>query len=155
MRKEARRCGFSGAEKKSRNTATLPDVFQTANIINDVNAIASQFSGDFSVTIPGNLTKYEIAQPISLLIMSGNTLSPATGVYSIMSVSHNISDRFTTSLKLQRLTLGTANQVASARTIYVNGESGYDMNSFNTTKNIRSVSDIHFDYTYPNMTNIA
>jgi len=135
-------------------SATLPDVFQTANIINDVNAIASQFSGDFNVTIPGNLTKYEIAQPISLLIMSGNTLSPATGVYSIMSVSHNIGDRFTTSLKLQRLTLGTANQVASARNIYVNGESGYDMNSFNTTKNIRSVSDIHFDYTYPNMTNI-
>lgn len=135
-------------------SASLPDVFQTANIINDVNAIASQFSGSFNVTIPGNLTKYEIAQPISLLVMSGNTLSPITGVYSIMSVSHTIGENFITGLQLQRLTLGTANQVASTSSIYVNGSSGYDSNSFRTTSNILGPYNADFGELYPNMTDI-
>lgn len=136
-------------------SATLPNVYQTVNIINDVNAIASQFSGDFNITIPGSLTKYEIAQPVSLLIMSGNTISPATGVYSIMSVTHNIGNTFTTQLKLQRLTLGTANQVAASQNITVNGLNGYNSSTFSQTSNIKSPRLVDFGVVYPDLTYIA
>lgn len=143
---------LQNAEVVNSWSASLGDVFQTANIINDVNAIASQFSGDFSVTIPGNLTKYEIAQPVSLLIMSGNTISPATGVYSIMSVSHNIGNTFTTTLKLQRLTLGTANQVAASQHILVNGSSEYSSTSFIPTNNVKSPYKVELGPSYPDFT---
>ena len=106
-------------------SSTLADVFQSANIINDVNAIASQFSGDFTVTIPGSTKKYNIAQPISLLVMSGNTISPITGVYNIISVSHDISSTFVTTLKLQRLVMSSANQVAAQQGILIRGSSSY------------------------------
>lgn len=135
-------------------SARLTDVYKTANIINDINAIASQFSGDFTVTIPGSLTKYTVAQPVSLLIMTGNTVSPATGVYSIMSVSHTIDSRFTTQLKLQRLTLGTANQVASAQNIFVNGSSNYSATSVTQTKNIENPYKVNLPPMYPDMTDI-
>ena len=59
-----------GAEVVNSWSSSLADVFQTVNIVNDVNAIASQFSGDFTVTIPGNTKEYSVAQPISLIVMS-------------------------------------------------------------------------------------
>ena len=69
-------------------SASLAQVYQTVNIVNDVNALASQFSGDFTVTIPGTVTQYTLAQPVSLLVVAGNSISPITGVYNIVSVSH-------------------------------------------------------------------
>ena len=48
-------------------SASLADTFQAANIINDVNALASQFSGDFTITIPGSVSQYSIAQPYHCL----------------------------------------------------------------------------------------
>ena len=68
------------AEVVNSWSSSLADVFQTVNIINDINAIATQFSGDFSVEIPGSLKQYELAQPLSLLVMSGNTVSPISGI---------------------------------------------------------------------------
>ena len=103
-----------GAETVNSWSSSLADVFQSANIINDINALATQFSGDFTVQIPGTLKQYGIAQPVSLLVMSGGTLSPITGVYSIMSVTHNISNTFVTTLKLQRLVMSKAIQVATS-----------------------------------------
>lgn len=134
-------------------SASVGDVFQTANIVNDINAIASQFSGDFQIIIPGTTRKYEIAQPVSLIVMSGNTLSPITGIYSVMSVSHSISNTFTTTLKIQRLVIGSANQVASAQGILVSGSSiGLPSNSFNTTANIISPYKVDFGELYPDFT---
>ena len=130
-------------------SSSLADVFQTANIINDVNAIASQFSGEFTVQLVGSTKKYTIAQPVSLLVMSGNTLSPITGVYNVMSVSHSISSTFTTTLKLQRLTMSSANQVASAQGIYVSGSHNYPSNSYTTTSNIVSPYKVDFGDMYP------
>lgn len=133
-------------------SSTLADVFQSANIINDVNAIASQFSGDFTVTIPGSTKKYNIAQPISLLVMSGNTISPITGVYNIISVSHDISSTFVTTLKLQRLVMSSANQVAAQQGILIRGSSSYPKLSYAKTKNIISTSKVDFGTIYPDFT---
>lgn len=135
-------------------SSSLATVFQTVNIINDVNAIASQFSGDFTITIPGSTREYSIAQPVSLLVLVGNTVSPITGVYNIISVSHNISSTFTTTLKIQRLVMSTANQVAANQGIYIRGSGSYPSTSYNTTSNIVSTSKVDFGYLYPDYTHL-
>ena len=141
------------AEVVNSWSATVGSVYQTANIVNDINAIASQFSGDFSVTIPGNIKSYQIAQPISLIVMSGGTLSPISGIYSVMSVTHTVSNTFLTTLKIQRLVIGSANQVASAQGIFVAGSSqGLPSNSYVQTKNIMSPYKVDFGDMYPDFT---
>jgi len=137
------------AEVVNSWSSSLADVFQSANIINDVNAIATQFSGDFSVVIPGSVKEYSVAQPISLLVMTGNTVSPISGVYNIMSVGHSISNQFTTTLKIQRLVISTANQVATAQGIYISGSGSYPSNSYDTTPNILSPYKVDFGEMYP------
>lgn len=137
------------AEVVNSWSSSLADVFQTVNIINDVNALASQFSGDFSIQIAGSVKKYSIAQPISLLVMSGNTVSPITGIYNIISVTHQISSTFVTTLKVQRLTMSSANQVATSQGIYVSGSSNYAPSSFATTSNIKSPYKVDFGEVYP------
>lgn len=135
-------------------SSTLGDVFQSANIINDVNALATQFSGNFNVVIPGTIFQYSIAQPVSLIVMSGNTLSPVSGIYSIVSITHNISTLFTTSLKLQRLVMSSANSVASAQNIFVSGSKQY-AESHGTTKNIKTPYHVDFGIMYPTYEHMA
>ena len=134
-------------------SSSLADVFQTANIINDVNALATQFSGEFSIVIPGSNKVYSIAQPVSLLVMNGNTISPVTGIYNIVEVSHNISSEFTTILKVQRMTMSSANQVATGQNIFISGSGSYPSNSYTTSKSIITpykvvLPDIYPDFTY-------
>ena len=133
-------------------SSSLADTFQTVNIINDVNAIASQFSGEFNITIPGSTKKYTIAQPISLLVMVGNTVSPITGIYNIVEVSHSISNQFTTTLKVQRLVMSSASQVASNQGIFIRGSGSYPTSSYSTTSNIISTSKVDFGTIYPDFT---
>ena len=130
-------------------SSNLADTFLSANIINDVNALASQFSGDFTVQIPGTVKQYTVAQPVSLLVMTGGTLSPVTGVYNIKSVSHLISATFITTLKLQRLQMSSANEVMTAQNILVDSSSTYGNNSYTKTKNIISPYKVNFGKLYP------
>lgn len=130
-------------------SATLPEVFQTVDIINDVNAIATQFSGDFNIQVPGSLKTYNVAQPISLLVMTGGTLSPISGIYNVISVSHSIGQTFVTTLKIQRLVTSSANQVASMQGIFVQGSSNYPSSAFQTTSNIKSPYKVDFGTMYP------
>lgn len=137
-------------------SSSLADTFQTANIINDINALASQFSGDFTITIPGSTKKYSVAQPISLIVMPGNTLSPISGIYSIVSVEHSIGNTFITTLKVQRLVMSSANQVASSQGIYTVGSSSvHSPNSYKKTRNIISTSKVDFGTLYPNFTHLG
>lgn len=136
-------------------SATLADVFQTASIINDVNALASQFSGDFTIQIPGNVNQYTVAQPVSLLIMSGNTISPVTGIYNVISVSHAISNTFTTTLKVQRLVMSSANEVATSQGITIANSTGYGSYSYTPTKNIISSGKVQFGELYPTFEDIS
>lgn len=129
-------------------SASLSDVFQTVNIINDVNALASQFSGDFTIEIPGTVKQFALAQPVSLLVVSGNTISPVTGVYNIVSVEHRISNTFVTVLKVQRLVMSSANEVASSQGITIANGSNYDY-AYTPTKNIISTGKVEFGTIYP------
>lgn len=135
-------------------SSSLAEVFQTVDIINDVNAIASQFSGDFVIQIPGSVKKYEIAQPVSLVVMTGNTLSPISGVYNIVTVSHQISVDFITTLKIQRLTMSTANQVATSQGIYIAGQGSYPTSAYNTTPNIVSPYKVDLGVMFPDFTHM-
>lgn len=130
-------------------SSSLADVFQSSNIINDVNALASQFSGDFTVTIPGATRRYEIAQPVSLIVLSGNTLSPISGVYNIISVSHQVSSTYLTVLKIQRLMMSSANQVAASQGIIIRGSSSYPASSYTQTSNIISTGKVELGQIYP------
>lgn len=129
-------------------SSSLADVFQTANIVNDVNALASQFSADFTVTIPGAVKQYTVAQPVSLLVVSGNTISPVTGIYNVMSVTHQVSNTFTTVLKLQRLQISSANETASAQGITVVNNSSTSA-GYSSTANILSAGKVDFGKLYP------
>ena len=139
-----------GAEVVTSWSSTLADVFQSANIINDINALATQFSGDFTVQIPGSTQEYTVAQPVSLIVLSGNTLSPVSGIYNIVSVTHNIANTFITTLKLQRLMISSANQVAASQGILVSGSAAYSPSAFNTTSNVKSPYKVDFGDMYPN-----
>lgn len=130
-------------------SASLGDVFQTASIINDVNALASQFSGDFQIQIPGTTTQYSLAQPVSLLVMSGNTVSPITGVYNVVSVSHDIAETFVTTLKVQRLVMSSANEVALSQGIRLANSEDYNVYSYTPTSNIISTCKVDFGELYP------
>lgn len=134
---------------------SLADAFQTANIVNDVNALATQFSGDFSVTVAGSTKKYSLAQPVSLVVLLGNTLSPMSGIYNIMSVSHSISDTFVTTLKLQRLVTSSANQVATLQGLLVSNENGFGRTSYDTTSNVLSTGKVDFGEIYPTVRDLA
>ena len=129
-------------------SASLADVYQTVNIVNDVNALASQFSGNFTIEIPGTVKQYSLAQPVSLLVVSGNSVSPITGVYNIVSVDHKVANTFVTTLKVQRLVMSSANEVASSQNISVNNGSG-SRYAYTQTKNVISPGKVVFDTIYP------
>ena len=130
-------------------SSSLADTFQAANIINDINALSTQFSGDFTVTIPGSTSKYKLAQPVSLIVMLGNTISPMSGIYNIMSVSHEISNMFLTTLKLQRLVMSSANQVATQQGLLVSNENHFSSTSYTKTSNVISTGKVDFGEMYP------
>lgn len=135
-------------------SSSLARTYQTANIINDINALATQFSGDFTIDIAGSCKEYSVAQPVSLLVVSGNTVSPVSGIYSIISVSHTIGITFVTTLKIQRLVMSSANQVATLQGIMQNGGSTSGYNSFQKTSNVISVNKVDFGEIYPDFTQI-
>ena len=129
-------------------SATLDSVYQTVNIVNDVNALASQFSGDFTVEIPGTVKQFSLAQPVSLLVVSGNTISPITGVYNVVSVEHRVSNTFITSLKIQRLVMSSANEVAASQGITLANSEGYNY-AYSPTRNVISAGKVDFGTIYP------
>ena len=139
-----------GAEVINSWASTLADVFQTVGIINDVNALATQFTNDFTIQIPGSTKGYNIAEPVPLIVYTGNTLSPITGIYNIVSVTHNISNTFVTTLKLKRLVMSSANQAAVAQGIMVSGSANYSKSSYSTTKNIITPYKVDLGELYPN-----
>jgi len=135
-------------------SSSLTSVYQTANIINDINALATQFSGDFTVTIPGTVKGYTICEPVSLIVMSGNTLSPVSGVYNIKSLGHTISTTFVTTMQLQRLAISSANQTASSIGLLSSSGGGSSSNAYTTTKNIKSTGKVDFGTLYPTWADI-
>ncbi len=135
-------------------SSSLASVYQTVNIVNDVNALASQFSGDFTIEIPGTVRQYALAQPISLLVVSSNSISPVTGVYNVVSVSHKISNTFITTLKVQRLVMSNANEVASSQGIKIVGSAG-SAYAYTPTSNVISPGKVDFGILYPTFKDVV
>lgn len=135
-------------------SSSLSNTFQAANIINDVNALATQFSGDFTVQIAGSTKVFGVAQPVSLLVIIGGTVSPISGIYNIVSVGHNISSTFVTTLKLQRLLMSNANEVAMSQNILY-GNSADFSGAYQKTDNILSPYKADFGVMYPNFEHLA
>lgn len=135
-------------------SSSIEDAYQAANIINDVNALATQFSGDFTVTVAGSCKQYHLAQPISLVVALGNTISPMSGVYNIMSVNHSVSDTFTTTLKIKRLVMSSANQTAASQGLLVSNESSVG-SAFVKTDNVISTNKVDFGDMYPTFSDMA
>jgi len=144
-----------GAEVVNSWSSSLANVFQSANIINDVNAVATQFAGDFTLQIPGTVKKYNVAQPVSLLVMTGNTLSPITGIYNICSVSHTISNTFVTTLNIKRMAMSSANQVATAQRVFVAGSAGIPSSALTPTPNVLSTHRVDFGVMHPTFESMA
>lgn len=104
----------SAANRQNSYAATAASMYAAGNVINNLNAISTQFNTDIQVTIVGKPKIFQIAEAIRVLVYSGGTLNPVTGVYRIMKVSHKITGTaYTTSLTLQRLDLITANNTAA------------------------------------------
>lgn len=135
-------------------SSTLANTFQAANIINDVNALATQFSGDFSVQIPGSVKVFGVAQPVSLLVMTGGTISPISGIYNIVTVSHSISNTFVTTLKIQRMAMSSANEVAVSQNILYSNGSQYN-SGIQKTSNVISPYKVDFGTIYPTFEHMA
>ena len=138
----------NGAEVINSWSSSLAHTFQSSNIINDINALATQFSGDFTVQLVGNTKSFTLAQPVSLLVVSGGTVSPISGVYNIVSVSHSVSNTFITTLKIQRLQISSANEVATSQNILYGNSSNYQT-SIRKTSNIISTNKVDFGTIYP------
>ena len=71
-----------------------------------------------------------------------------------MSVSHVIASTFVTTLKLQRLTLSSANQTAASQGIFVSGTNKYPQSALSPTSNIKSPYKIEFGELYPTFEHI-
>ena len=87
--------------------------------------------------------------------MSGNTISPITGIYNIVSVGHTLADTFITTLKVQRLVMSSANQVATSQGIYVSGSGSYPSSAYTTTTNVISPYKADFGTLYPTIHDIG
>lgn len=135
-------------------SSSLAQVYQTVNIVNDVNALASQFSGDFTIEIPGTVKDFALAQPVSLLVVAGNSISPVTGVYSVVSVTHTITNKFITTLKVQRLVMSAANEVAASQGITIANSTNTNY-AFSPTTNVKSPSRVDFGTIYPTFEDIG
>lgn len=144
----------NGVEVVNSWSSSLATTFQAANIINDINALATQFSGDFTVQIPGSVRVFGVAQPVSLLVLTGGTISPISGIYNIVSVGHNISDTFVTTLKIQRLRISSANAVASAQNLLYDSTAQFS-SGIQKTKNVISPFKVDFGQIYPTFEHLA
>lgn len=146
---------MQGAEIVNSWSSSLADVFQSANIINDVNAVATQFAGDFTLTIPGSVKEYSVSQPVSLIVMTGGSLSPITGIYNIVSVTHQVSNTFVTTLKIKRMAMSSANAVATAQGVYVAGSSQIPSSAYSPTKNVVSTHKVDLGIMHPTFEHMA
>jgi hypothetical protein len=88
------------------------------------------------------------------LVVSGNSISPITGIYNVVSVSHKVSNTFITTLKIQRLQMSSANETATSTGITLANNSGYGNYSYSPTANIESTGKVNFGTLYPTFEDI-
>lgn len=109
------------SNRQNSYNATLPSMYVAGNTLNNLNAISTQFNTNIQVTIVGAPKVFQVADAVRIVVYTGGTLNPITGVYRIIKVAHNINGTsYTTTLTVQRLDLITANDTATAIAGYTN-----------------------------------
>ena len=112
----------SSSNRQNSYAASAASMYAAGNALNNLNAVSTQFNTDIKVTIVGNPKIYQCAESIRLIVYTGGSLNPITGVYRIMKVGHSINGTsYTTNLTLKRLDLITANSIASSAAGYSTG----------------------------------
>lgn len=111
----------SSASRQNSYAATAASMFSAGNVINNLNALSTQFNTNITVSIVGKPKVFQVAESIRVLVYTGGTLNPITGVYRIMKVTHHVTGTaYTTDLTLKRLDLITANNAVAAISGYTN-----------------------------------
>lgn len=109
------------ANRQNSYSATLSSMYAAGNVLNNLNAISTQFNTNIQITIVGKPKVFQVADAVRVVVYTGGTLNPITGVYRIIKVAHNINGTsYTTTLTVQRLDLITANDTASSMAGYTN-----------------------------------
>lgn len=105
----------SQSNRQNSYCATIGSMYAAGNVLNNLNAISTQFNTNVQITIVGKPKVYQVADAVRVVVYTGGTLNPITGVYRIIKVAHNINGTsYTTTLTVQRLDLITANNTATA-----------------------------------------
>ena len=103
------------ANRQNSYCATINSMFAAGNTLNNLNAISTQFNTNVQITIVGKPKVFQVADAVRVVVYTGGTLNPITGVYRIIKVAHNINGTsYTTTLTVQRLDLITANNTATS-----------------------------------------
>lgn len=111
----------SESNRQNSYCATIDSMFAAGNTLNNLNAISTQFNTNVQITIVGKPKVFQVADAVRVIVYTGGTLNPITGVYRIIKVAHNINGTaYTTTLTVQRLDLITANNTVSAMSGYTN-----------------------------------
>lgn len=109
------------SNRQNSYAATLGSMYSAGNVLNNLNAISTQFNTNVQITIVGKPKVFQVADAVRVVVYTGGTLNPITGVYRIIKVAHNITGTgFTTTLTVQRLDLITANNTATSLAGYTN-----------------------------------
>ena len=99
--------------------SSIESMYAAGNVLNNLNAISTQFNTNVQITIVGNPQVYRVADAVRVIVYTGGTLNPITGVYRIIKVAHDINGTgYTTTLTVQRLDLITANDTAASMAGY-------------------------------------
>lgn len=111
----------SESNRQNSYNAKLDSMFTAGNALNNLNAISTQFNTNVQITIVGSPKVYQVADAVRVVVYTGGTLNPITGVYRIIKVGHNINGTsYTTTLTVQRLDLITANNTVTSIAGYTN-----------------------------------
>ena len=105
----------SRSNRQNSYSATIGSMYAAGNTLNNLNAISTQFNTNVQITIVGKPKVFQVADAVRVVVYTGGTLNPITGVYRIIKVAHNINGTsYTTTLTVQRLDLITANDTATS-----------------------------------------
>lgn len=107
--------------RQNSYAATVDSMYSAGNALNNLNAISTQFNTNLQVTIVGATHIYKVSDQVKIIVYTGGTLNPITGLYTVLKVSHNITGTsYQTTLTVMRLNMTSANNTASMVSGYTN-----------------------------------
>lgn len=123
------------ANRQNSYAATIGSMYSAGNVLNNLNALSTQFNTNVQIQVVGKPKVFQVADAVRVVVYTGGTLNPITGVYRIIKVAHNITGTsYTTTLTVQRLDLITANDTAASMAGYTNTSRINDIQAATTAK---------------------